>query len=134
MMTIKEELNQLKETDVYSMLLFVLYKMKNIEEYSVLSEMAYVLDKQNLLNLCEYFGGLTIKIPTIDDLESLLNSLILYQYIEIEGMSYNDAVKKVGFDSYDLRKVKKDYLKLCNILENYSFVRKWYAVHTLNDD
>lgn len=124
MMTIKEELNQLKETDVYSMLLFVLYKMKNIEEYSVLSEMAYVLDKQNLLNLCEYFGGLTIKIPTIDDLESLLNSLILYQYIEIEGMSYNDAVKKVGFDSYDLRKVKKDYLKLCNILENYSFVRK----------
>lgn len=123
-MTIKEELNQLKETDVYSMLLFVLYKMKNIEEYSVLSEMAYVLDKQNLLNLCEYFGGLTIKIPTIDDLESLLNSLILYQYIEIEGMSYNDAVKKVGFDSYDLRKVKKDYLKLCNILENYSFVRK----------
>lgn len=124
MMTIKEELNQLKETDVYSMLLFVLYKMKNIEEYSVLSEMAYVLDKQNLLNLCEYFGGLTIKIPTIDDLESLLNSLILYQYIEIEGMSYNDAVKKVGFDSYDLRKVKKDYLKLCNILENYSFVRE----------
>lgn len=124
MMTIKEELNQLKETDVYSMLLFVLYKMKNIEEYSVLSEMAYVLDKQNLLNLCEYFGGLTIKIPTIDDLESLLNSLILYQYVEIEGMPYNDAVKKIGFDSYDLRKVKKDYLKLCNILENYSFKRE----------
>ena len=65
-MTIKEELNQLKETDVYSMLLFVLYKMRGIEEYSILSELAYILDKKNLLNLCEYFGGLTIKIPTID--------------------------------------------------------------------
>ena len=122
-MTIKEELNNLKETDVYSMLLFVLYKMKNIEEYSVLSELAYVLDKQNLLNLCEYFGGLTIKIPTIDELESLLNSLLLYQYIEIDGLSYEDAVKKIGFESYDLRKVKKDYLKIVNILNNYSFSR-----------
>lgn len=122
-MTIKEELNHLKETDVYSMLLFVLYKMKNIEEYSVLSELAYVLDKQDLLNLCEYFGGLTIKVPTIDELESLLNSLILYQYVEIDGLSYEDAVKKVGFDSYDLRKVKKDYLKMVNLLNNYSFNR-----------
>ena len=122
-MTIKEELNHLKETDVYSMLLFVLYKMKNIEEYSVLSELAYVLDKQNLLNLCEYFGGLTIKIPTIEELESLLNSLILYQYVEIDGMSYDDAVQKIGFDSYELRKVKKDYLKVCSLLENYSFNR-----------
>ena len=29
------------------MLLFVLYKMKDIDEYSLLSELAYVLDKQN---------------------------------------------------------------------------------------
>ena len=123
-MTIKEELNQLKETDVYSMLLFILYRMKNIEEYSVLSELAYVLDKQSLLNLCEYFGGLTLKIPTIDELEALLNSLLLYQYIELDGMSYDEAVTKIGFDSFDLRKVKKDYLKILKILENYSFNRE----------
>lgn len=122
-MTIKDELNNLKEVDIYSMLLFVLYKMKDIDEYSVLSELAYVLDKQNLLNLCEYFGGITLKIPTIDELESILNSLVLYQYIEIEGMSYDEAVSKVGFDSYDLRKVKKDYLKLMKILDTYSFTR-----------
>lgn len=123
-MTIKEELNQLKETDVYSMLLFILYKMKNIEEYSTLSELAYVLDKTNLLNLCEYFGGLTIKIPTIEELESLLNSLLLYQYVELDGIPYDDAIKKIGFQSYDLRKVKKDYLKIMKILEDYSFTRE----------
>lgn len=123
-MTIKQELNKLKEIDVYSMMLFALYKMKDMEEYSVLSELAYVVDKQNLLNLCEYFGGLTIRIPTIDELESLLNSMMIYQYVEIDGMSYDDAVKSIGFDSSELRSIKKDYLKLCKILNNYSFLKE----------
>ena len=123
-MTIKEELNSLKETDVYSMLLFLLYKIKDMEEYSVLGELAYVLDKKSLLGLCEYFGGLTITIPTIEELESLINSLMLYQYIELDGMSYDDAITKIGFNSYDLRKVKKDYNKIMKILENYSFNRE----------
>ena len=122
-MTIKEELNQLKETDVYSMLLFILYKMKDIEEYSTLGELVYILDKQNLLNLCEYFGGLTIKIPTIDELESLLHSLMLYQYIEIDGLTYDEAIEKFGFDSFELRTIKKNYKKLSKLLENYSFLR-----------
>lgn len=123
-MTIKEELNNLREVDTYSMILFVLYKMSEIEEYSTLGELAYVLDKQSLLNLCEYFGGMTIKIPTIKELEGLINSIMLYQYIEFEGMSYEDAVKKVGFSSSDLRKVKKDYLKLSKILDSYTFTRR----------
>lgn len=123
-MTIKQELNKLKEIDVYSMMLFALYKMKDMEEYSVLSELAYVVDKQNLLNLCEYFGGLTIRIPTIDELESLLNSMMIYQYVEIDGMSYDDAIKSIGFDSSELRSIKKDYLKLCKILNNYSFLKE----------
>lgn len=123
-MTIKEELNNLREVDTYSMILFVLYKMSEIEEYSTLGELAYVLDKQSLLNLCEYFGGMTIKIPTIKELEGLINSIMLYQYIEFEGMSYEDAIKKVGFSSSDLRKVKKDYLKLSKILDSYTFARR----------
>lgn len=123
-MTIKEELNNLREVDTYSMILFVLYKMSEIEEYSTLGELAYVLDKQSLLNLCEYFGGMTIKIPTIKELEGLINSIMLYQYIEFEGMSYEEAVKKVGFSSSDLRKVKKDYLKLSKILDSYTFTRR----------
>lgn len=123
-MTIKEELNQLKETDVYSMLLFILYKIQDVEEYSVLSELVYVLDKQNLLNLCEYFGGLTIKIPTIDDLETILHSLLLYQYIEIDGLSYDEAIEKFGFDSFELRSIKKNYKKISKLLENYSFLRE----------
>ncbi len=120
-MTIKEELQKLKTTDLFSLLLFVLYKIRDIDEYSTISELAYVLDKENLLNLCEYFGGLTIKVPTIDELESIINSLLLYQYINIDGYSYNEAVKKIGFESHQLRKIKKDYNKIVDILNDYSF-------------
>lgn len=121
-MSIKDELNQLKTVDVYSMLLFVLYKMRDIEEYSTLSEMAYVLDKENFLNLCEYFGGLTIKIPTIKELESVINSLMVFNYVS-DGMTYEEAVEKIGFDTSDLRQVKKDYNKIVEVLSNYSFTR-----------
>ena len=120
-MTIKEELEKLKTTDLFSLLLFVLYKIRDIDEYSVISELAYVLDKENLLKLCEYFGGMTLKIPTIDELESIINSLLLYQYINIDGYSYNNAIKKIGFDSHQLRKVKKDYNKIVEILDKYTF-------------
>ena len=120
-MTIKDELTKLKKTDLFSLLLFTLYKIRDVEEYSTISELAYVLDKDNLLNLCEYFGGITIKIPTIDELESILNSLLIYQYVNIDGYSYNEAIKKIGFDSYQLRKIKKDYNKIVSVLDKYSF-------------
>ena len=64
-MTIKEELQKLHEPDIWSLLLFVLFKIKDIPEYSGISELAYILDRKNLLKLCEYFGGTTITMPTI---------------------------------------------------------------------
>ena len=119
--TLKNDLDKLKMTDTFSLILFVLYKMRDVNEYSAISELAYILDKDSLLNLCEYFGGTTIKIPTIEELESIINSLLLYQYINIDGYSYNDAINKIGFDSFQLRQVKKDYTKICSILSKYSF-------------
>ena len=74
-MSINKELSKLKETDIWSLLMFVLYKVKDTEEYSSLSELSYVLDKRNMLKLCEYFGGSTLYIPTIDELERLIELL-----------------------------------------------------------
>ena len=85
MSTIRKELDNLKMTDTFSLILFVLYKIRDVEEYSTISELAYILDKDALLDLCEYFGGMSIKIPSIDELESIINSLLLYQYINIDG-------------------------------------------------
>lgn len=121
MSSIKKEIKNLKEADIYSLILFSLFRLRDIPEYSTLSEMAYILDKDNLLKLCEYFGGLTIKIPTIDELESIVYSLVLYQYVNIDKMDYERAVNLIGHKSSDLRKVKSDYSKLCNILKDYEF-------------
>ena len=121
---ITEEIAKLKETDIYSLMLFTLYKARNIPEYSTLSELAFILDKESLLKLCEYFGGVTIKIPKIEDLESLVYAMILYQYVNIEHMEYDDAVKLIGHDSSELRSVKSNYLKLCEVLDKYSFSKE----------
>lgn len=118
---ITQGLNNLKERDLYSLSLFSLYKLIGIPEYSSLSEMAYVLDKENLLNLCEYFGGQTIKIPTTTELESLVYSLLLYQYVKIEKIDYDEAIKIIGHESKDLRAVKANYRKLVEVLSNYTF-------------
>ena len=121
MSDIKEKLSNLKQRDVYSLSLFCLYRLIGTPEYSSISELAYVLDKDNLLNLCEYFGGQTITIPTISEFENLIYSLLLYQYVKIEHIPYDEAIELIGHQSKDLREVKANYRKLSEILENYSF-------------
>ena len=121
---IKEKLSTLKEQDFYSLILFSLYKLKDIPEYSSLSELAYILDKESLLKLCEYFGGMTLKIPTIKELETLVYTLVLYQYVNIDNIKYDDAIKLIGYKSSDLRQVKINYHNLCDILDKYDFSGK----------
>ena len=118
---LKSNIDNFKQQDFYSLLLFSLYKMTNVPEYSSLSEMAYVLDKDNFLNLCEYFGGQTIKIPTIKEVESLVYSLLLYQYVKIDKMDYDEALALIGHESCEMRQVKSQYQALCKILDSYEF-------------
>lgn len=114
-------LNSLKEQDLYSLSLFCLYKLMGTNEYSSLSELAYILDKDNLLNLCEFFGGQTLYIPTPEELETLTYSLLLYHYVKIEHMDYAEGLKLIGHESKDLRAVKSSYAKLCDVLKDYTF-------------
>lgn len=120
-MSIKQELEKLKEIDVWSLLLFALFKVKDIPQYASLSELAYILDKKNLLKLLEYFGGTTIKIPTIDEMESLLYALLLYQYVDIEKIPMEDALVTLGVPSDKTKDYKLEYTKVKTVLNNYSF-------------
>lgn len=119
---IKDDIKKLKEMDLYTVMLFTLYKMMSVPEFSSISELAYVLDKENFLNLCEYFGGTTIRIPTKDELKDLVYALLLYQYTKIDNIPYDKAVQLIGHESKDLRSVKKNYTAVCNVLEDYDFV------------
>lgn len=115
------DLDKLKDIDIYSLSMFALYKISDIPEYSAISELPYILDKENMLRLCQYFGGRTIHIPTSEELYSLMNMILLYQYVNIDGKTFEEAVSLLGYDIKDLRKVRKLYNKLANVLANYNF-------------
>ena len=102
-------------------MLFILFRVRELPEYSTLSEMAYILDKDSLLKLCEYFGGMTIQIPTINELQSILYSLTLYQYINVENISYEVAIEKIGQPAgLNIKQIKADYIKICDIMKDVS--------------
>ena len=121
---IKNNIETLKETDFYSLILFTLFKMTEKPEYSSISQLAYILDKDNLLNLCAYFGGQTITIPTTYELESLVYGLLLYQKVKVDGMDYDEALALIGHESEELREVKKNYKQICSVMSKYSFVNQ----------
>lgn len=116
---INKELDNLRETDIWSLLLFVLFKMHDLPEYSTLSELSLILDKCSFLKLCEYFGGLTIKIPSINDLEVLLNSLILYKEVDLENKDLETLLD--AFEATKRKSISDTYIKMRSILSNYDF-------------
>lgn len=123
-MAIKNELNKLKQIDIWSLMLFVLYKFQNIPEYSGLSELAYILDEKNLLKLCEYFGGQTITIPTIDQLEDTIYAMLLYQYIDIENIAPEEAILLINVDKAKEKTVKSCYKSLKLVMSTYDITSR----------
>lgn len=118
-MNMNSELDKLKTRDVYSLILFILYKIKNNEKYSTLSELAYIVDKESLLNICQYFGGLTITIPTIDEFEDILNVLLLYQKVDVEGRDLDKTLDDFGIRRRNKENMIRLYEQVQNILSNY---------------
>ena len=93
--SIKANLNNLHLSDIYSLILFIIYKIQDIPDYAVLSEMCYLLDGANLTRLLTYFAGRTITFPTEEDMSTMANALLLYQYINIEGSTLVEAQSKL---------------------------------------
>ena len=122
-MNIKKQLEELKENDVFSLILFILYKSTSLPEYSSLSQLAYTLDKNNLLKLCNIFGGQTLYIPTLDELEKLIYGLMMYQYVDIEHFDFDYAFSQLNLDYKDNTIIKKDitlfYNKVKHIISDY---------------
>lgn len=121
---IKKQLENLKDSDIISFVLFALFQLKNDEDYAALSELAFILDKKNLINLCEYFGGLTLKIPTITELEILVSALLLYKYIDLDNLDLDTAIKKFSNDELNTRELRSCYSKISDLLKNYEFTSR----------
>lgn len=121
---IRTKLEELNQTDVYSMVLFALYKIKDIPEYSTLSELCYLLDHKSLINFLTYFGGKTITIPTKEEMKDVLNALLLYQFINIEGKEYKEAVDLINSAEFSEAKTQEIYKKIVEIMQKYNFISR----------
>lgn len=117
----KQSLDRLCERDLWSLILFVLYKLQDVPELSSLSRLSYILDKENMLKLCTYFGGLTLKIPTIEELETMIYALLLYQWIEIESVPFEEALERIREKTNKVTQAKNFYLELSQQLCDYEF-------------
>ena len=123
MNNIDRALNELKLTDIYSMLLFALFKLKDDEKYSTLSELCYVIDNESFINLLQYFGGKTITFPTIKEFKDLVDALCLYELVNIDQIDYSRALKDLEIDTKRMEQLSAIYNKICDILKKYDFKR-----------
>ena len=119
--SIKASLNALHLSDIYSLMLFIVYKLQDIPEYAVLSELCYLLDGSNLTRLLTYFAGKTIKIPTEDEFATMVNALLLYQYVNLDGNALPEAQAKLtGATNKQKEKATEMYLRIIPIMRQYN--------------
>lgn len=120
-MTISTEITNLTKNDIYSLMLFVMYKLKDSNEYSSLSQLSYILDEENLLKLCEYYGGTNIYIPKIEELEDMLNALLLFQKVDIEKQDFTKCLTTLDKKGENTKSIKKNYFVIKEVLKDFSF-------------
>lgn len=118
-------LDNLEKRDVFSVATALLYTLKDVPKYRTTSELFYLLDYDNFLKLIKYFGGKEIRIPTAQEIDSLLNILLLYQYYDIEKLDWSTALARAGFTPDEGNKARKcltifrDLLKDVRVGRNY---------------
>ena len=122
--SIKKNLNSLHLSDIYSLMLFILFKVQEIPEYAVVSELCYLLDGANMTRLLTYFAGRTVTFPTEAEMSIVTNALLMYQYINIDGDTFTAAQNKLE----NLTKKQKDavtelYVQLLPIMKQYNIDR-----------
>ena len=123
---IQAALNSIEKKDLYSMLLFALYKMKDIPEYLPLAELCYILDGESLLRFLSYYGGMTLTIPTMKDLRLALQALKLYYQVNIDeedNGDFEDSLTLLAGEEFTKTEIKEMYMKMSEVISKYEFNR-----------
>lgn len=116
-------LEEMDKKDIYSLILFCLYKLKDDPKYSTLSELIYVLDNENFIKFINYYGGQTIKIPKIDELNNILTSLVVLEKQENSDDNMDIIFKKLNIKISDRKNIIETIKVLKELLETYDFKR-----------
>ena len=117
-------LTSMNKEDIYSLMLFTLYRMKDDPDFLTLSELSYILDGENLTKFLSYYGGMTITIPTLKDLRLVMQGLLLFQYVNLEKKSLDEGVKLLKKGEFNIDDIKNVYMKICEVVDKYEFNRE----------
>lgn len=120
MMSKKINFAGLDEEDFYSASMFLLYNLNNIKEYSVISELPYILPKKDLLKFCTYFGGMTIKVPTVSEIYDTFKLILLYQYYEVENRTEEECGKLLEINKRTFNKLLKEVERIKPHLDSWN--------------
>ncbi len=107
------DIKTLSEDDLINEILYLIYKLNDNPKYSTISELVYVLGKDNLFKLCSIFGGCEIKIPTLLELRLFTGALYVHSAMNNEGSSFEDAFKALKLDN----SLKKQVFNICSEIE-----------------
>lgn len=118
MKEIPVNLDGLKKEDVFSVASALLYSLKDYPQYSTISELFYILDYDNFIKLIKYYGGTTLRIPSSDEINETLKLLLLYQYREVEELSWEESLKKSGIPSEESRSCRTKLNRLKSMIDS----------------
>ena len=91
-LSIKDELD-------FQYLLQLLPPLENEPEFSWLPELLSIVGARNLITLCKYAGGETIKIPTIEQLATDIDALQWYYDVYI---AHKKSITEIPLQLRDL--------------------------------
>lgn len=117
-------LEELDKKDIYSLILFILYRLKEIPEYSTLSELVYILDNENFIRLINYYGGKTIRIPKVDELSTILNALLVYEREQNTDLPLSEIFNDIGISKKEIPEILKILQLIPQLMDNYDFKRE----------
>lgn len=116
-------LEELDKEDIYSLILFTFYKLKDISEYSILGELVYLLDNKSFTNFLSYFEGQTIKVPKISDLTNIVNALLFYERKINSNSSDDEILASLDIPKRDKQQIISTLNLISGIVEEYDFKR-----------
>lgn len=116
-------LEELDKQDIYSLILFTLYKLKDVDEYSVLSELVYILDEKSFSRFLSYFEGQTIKIPKIQDLKNIVNALLFYERKSNTQLTDDEIMFDLNIPEKEKSELYKTLNLISEIIKEYDFKR-----------
>ena len=121
-------LEELDKQDIYSLILFTLYRLKDVSEYSVLSELVYILDEKSFARFLSYFEGQTIKIPKIQDLKNIINALLFYERKSNTDLTEDEILVDLNVSEKEKDTLYETINLISEIIKEYDFKRSNDAI------